>query len=331
MAVGCTNKNSLTAKPLTTFILWLIFSPSPGSLAFGASVQEGQVNIDPLTLTRVTNKVYSAIGDTRAPSYKNAGHNNNLSVVIGEDGVLVVNGGDNYLLAKRLHLAIGLITDQPVKWVVNENGQGHAFLGNSYWRSQKVPIIAQSQAVEEIALHGEQILKRMQTRNREKAVGTLVAVPEIGFEDKYLIDLGGMTIELVSFGPAHSAGDISVWLPEQKVLIAGDIAFHQRLLAIFPDTNVSSWIQSFNKMSSLSPKHLIPGHGIPTDIETVRSATQGYLIFLTNEVQKILDAGGDLNDAYNIDQSQYSHLNTFEELARKNAGRLYQTMEMEYF
>ena len=48
-------------------------------------------------------------------------------------------------------------------------------------------------------------------------------------------------------------------------------------------------------------------------------------------MQRILDDDGDLADAYNIDQSAYSHLDTFEELAGKNAGRLYQTMEMESF
>lgn len=310
---------------------WLI-AAFAGFVAVKAEVSPAEEdNSGPLLLTRVTDQVYSAIGDTNAPSHENAGHNNNLSIVIGQNAVLVVNAGDNYLLAERLHRAIALVTDLPVRWVVNENGQGHAFLGNSYWRSQKVPIIAHSEAIKEITLHGEQILKRMQTRNREKGISTFVAIPEIGFKEQYLIDLGDLSVELLSFGEAHSAGDISVWLPEKKVLIAGDIAFHQRLLAIFPDTNVSAWIQSFEHMSALKPKYLIPGHGAPTDLKTIRTNTQEYLLFLTSEIQKILDAGGGLSDAYNIDQSRYSHLNTFEELAKKNAGRLFQTMEMESF
>ena len=76
---------------------------------------------------------------------------------------------------------------------------------------------------------------------------------------------------------------------------------------------------------------LVPGHGGPTDVETVRYYTQGYLQYLTAEVQRILEEDGDLADAYDIDQSAYSHLDTFEELAGKNAGRLFQAMEMEYF
>ena len=76
--------------------------------------------------------VWSAIGATAPGTYANSGHNNNLSFVITDEGVLVVNAGDNYLLAKALHDEIKKITDQPVKYVVLENGQGHAMLGSNY-------------------------------------------------------------------------------------------------------------------------------------------------------------------------------------------------------
>ena len=77
--------------------------------------------------------VFSAIGATAPPTYENSGHNNNLSFVVTDEGVVVVNGGASARLAAALHEEIKAVTDQPVKLVVNENGQGHAMLGNSYW------------------------------------------------------------------------------------------------------------------------------------------------------------------------------------------------------
>ena len=68
--------------------------------------------------------IWSAIGATAPPGYENAGHNNNLSFIVTGDGVVVVNGGAAYILAKALHDEIKSITDQPVKLVINENGQG---------------------------------------------------------------------------------------------------------------------------------------------------------------------------------------------------------------
>ena len=74
--------------------------------------------------------VFSAIGATAPPTYENSGHNNNLSFVITGDGVVVVNGGASARLAAALHDEIKAVTDQPVKLVISENGQGHAMLGN---------------------------------------------------------------------------------------------------------------------------------------------------------------------------------------------------------
>lgn len=84
--------------------------------------------------------VWSAIGATAPPTYENAGHNNNLSFIITTEGVVVVNAGAAYVLAEALHAEIKRITDQPVVLVINENGQGHAMLGNTYWAEQGVKI-----------------------------------------------------------------------------------------------------------------------------------------------------------------------------------------------
>jgi glyoxylase-like metal-dependent hydrolase (beta-lactamase superfamily II) len=284
-----------------------------------------------LTITRVSTSVYCAIGETQPPTYENWGHNNNLSFVVTAAGVLVVNGGDNYALAKSLHREIRTVTNAPVLMVINENGQGHAFLGNSYWQEQGVPIIAHEDAVQEITERGASTLATMQARSRERGAGTFVAVPSRSFAGQRNITLGELRVELISFGKAHSPGDISVWIPSEKLLIAGDIAFHERLLGIFPDTDVLAWLRSFEAMAQLEPSIVVPGHGRPTNLAEITRYTYDYLQFLVDEVNRILENDGDLSDAYAIDQSAYAHLDTFDELAVKNAGRVYQALEMEFF
>ncbi len=285
----------------------------------------------PITLTKVAENVYSAIGETQPPTYENGGHNNNLTFIVGSEGVLVVNGGDSYLLAKAFHQAIKTKTQQPVRWVVSENGQGHAFLGNSYWSQQGVAILAHEDAAHEIEQHGRAVLKRMLARNKDKGEGTFVAPPTETFKDRRSISLGDIDVELINFGAAHSPGDISVWLPRQSILIVGDMAFHQRLLGVFPDTNTAGWISSFEKMAALQPRIVIPGHGGPTTLAEISIWTLDYLKFLRAEVAQILEDDGELGEAYEIDQSAYSHLDVFEELAAKNAGRIFQEMEAEFF
>ena len=106
--------------------------------------------------------VFSAIGATAPSTYDNAGHNNNLSFIVTGEGVVVVNGGGSYLLAKALHTEIKAITDQPVVLVVDENGQGHAMLGNSYWAELGVKIIAHEDAAHEFEERGTQSLQAAQ-------------------------------------------------------------------------------------------------------------------------------------------------------------------------
>ncbi len=285
----------------------------------------------PITLTKVAENVFSAIGETQPPTYENGGHNNNLTFIIGSGSVLVVNGGDSYLLAKAFHQAIKTKTQLPVRWIVNENGQGHAFLGNSYWSQQGVGILAHKDAAHEIEQHGRAVLARMLARNKDKGEGTSVALPTETFAELKRILLGDVDVEVISFGAAHSPGDISVWLPKQSILIVGDMAFHQRLLGVFPDTNTAGWIASFERMAALKPAVVIPGHGEPTTLAEITTWTLGYLKFLRAEVAKILEDDGDLDEAYTIDQSAYSQLDVFDELAAKNAGRIYQEMEAEFF
>lgn len=278
---------------------------------------------------KVVEGVWSAIGATEPGSYENSGHNNNLSFVITDEGVLVVNASDNYLLARSLHEEIKKITDQPVRFVVLENGQGHAALGSAYWKEQGAYIIAHSDTLIELKKYGQQILERAVTRARDKSMGTRLVFPDETFEDKKVIEMGSMRIELLHLGPAHSPGDISVWLPQQKTVIAGDIAFHQRMLPVFEHTDTAAWIKTWDKFEALGAEVVVPGHGSPTDMATVTKYTRGYLQFMREKIGALLEEDGSLEDIYSIDQSRWSHLDTYDELHRLNASMIFRAMEFE--
>ena len=274
--------------------------------------------------------VFSATGATAPPTYDNAGHNNNLSFIITGEGVVVVNGGGSYLLAEALHDEIKAITDQEVVLVVDENGQGHAMLGNSYWVGQGVKIIAHVDAAAEFEERGFRSLASMQRLNKERSEGTFVQGPTETFVDEYSLELGEFQIEVLYLGPSHSAGDVVVWLPKQSLVIAGDMAFHERLLPIFEDTYTLDWLETWDTaFEALNATYVIPGHGHPTNMAQVRRYTKGYLEHLRSQIGILLDDGGGLAEAYYVDQSPYKNLDTFEELATKNAGRVYEQMEFE--
>ena len=255
---------------------------------------------------KVIEGVWTAIGATAPSTYENSGHNNNLSFIITDEGVLVVNAGGNYLLARALHEEIRKITDKPVKYVVLENGQGHAALGSSYWQEQGAKVIAHADAASEIEENAASLLEQAQLRNRDKAFGTKVVQPDETFdEERKVIELGGERIELLYLGPAHSPGDIMVWLPEKSLIITGDMAFHERLLPVFEYTDTAGWLETWERFAALKPKYVIPGHGGPTDMAEVTKYTKDYLSHMRAEIQKLVDDGGTLQQAYKVDQSAF--------------------------
>ena len=215
------------------------------------------------------------------------------------------------------------------KDVVLENGQGHAMLGMSYWQEQGAIIVAHNDTAAVIEERGEVVLERMQLRNRDKSMGTVLSAPDQLFEDRLSLNLGDMPVEVLYLGPSHSPGDTQVWLPDRQLMIAGDIAFHQRLLPVFDDTDTAGWIETWDSFRDLGAELIVPGHGHPTTIEVVEKWTIGYLQHMRLAIGTILDEGGSLIDAYSIDQSAYGHLDTFDELAGLNADRIYRAMEFE--
>ena len=278
---------------------------------------------------KVANDVYTSIGITAPYWYESTAHNNNLGFVVGKDSVLVWNAGSSYLLAQSFHKEIKKITDKPIKYVVLENSQGHAILGSNYWKEQGATIVAQEIVKEEIEEKGEWVFNRLKKALRDKFDGTVLTMPDKFFKDNMKFDLGGKIVEAKYFGYAHEHSDISLWLPEEKIIFAGDLAFNNRLLPIFEITETQEWLIAWEKFAALDAKIVVPGHGDTTDMATVTKYTKDYLVYLREKIEEILDEDGGLNDAYNIDMSQYKHLDTYKELGRQNIATLFKQMEFE--
>ncbi len=317
--------------------LFAIAGITAGALSLGTLAHASQDIADQYPQSELYSKpveviphVFSAIGATAPPTYENAGHNNNLSFIVTDGGVVVINGGASSRLAAALHDEIKQVTDQPVVLVINENGQGHAMLGNGYWRDLGVDVLAHVDAVAETKENGDFIFQGMQAYNKDRAEGSRVEHANLTFEDRYDLSLGGVDIEVLHLGPSHDPGDVQVWIPQWSMMIAGDIAFHERMPPIFPHTCTSCWIETWDEaLEPMNPTYVIPGHGHPTNLAQVRRYTVEYLKDLRAKVGAHIEEGGDLAGAYYVDQEKWRTLDTFDELATKNAGRVFEEMEWE--
>jgi len=292
------------------------------------------VHAQDLTLlpVQVAPNVYAVVGDLTGQTYENEGLNNNLGFVVSDAGVLVINSGPSVRVARALHAAIRIITAQPVKWLVNVNSQNHNWLGNGYFKSLGATILANKEAERVMREMGAQQLDANKTLLKEKADGTVLTYPTELIADRRELKLGKTSVQLLHFGPAHTPGDLIVWLPQQKILFAGDIVYTERLLVVLPIGNSASWVQAFDKLVALNPMMIVPGHGRPTTIKVARRDTRDYLSFLRSEAKRILDAGGSLQDAVEkVNQVRFRSLVNFDLLALRNMNQVFQEVERDAF
>ena len=86
--------------------------------------------------------------------------------------------------------------------------------------------------------------------------------PDILFDREAKIDLGGVTVRLLWYGPAHTRGDTFVFVEEDRVLFTGDAVIN-RFFPIFPDQDASgkNWLVILDHLDELQPKTIVPGHG----------------------------------------------------------------------
>ncbi len=276
--------------------------------------------------------VYAVIGDLGGQTYENEGLNSNLGFVVSDDGVLVINTGPSVRVARALHEAVKKVTDRPVKWVVNVNSQNHYWHGNDYFQTLGATVIAHKEAGRLMRELGPAQIEANKTQLKEKAAGTVLAFPTELFDDRRELKLGKTAVQLLHFGPAHTPGDIAVWLPQQKIVFTGDIVYTERMLAIIPISHTGGWVQAFDKLAALKPRVVVPGHGKPTDLKHAKRDTRDYLAYVRTGVKKVLDDGGSLQDAVDkTDQSKFKYLANFDLLAGRNANQVYLEMEKEAF
>jgi cyclase len=132
--------------------------------------------------------------------------------------------------------------------------------------------------------------------------------PTTVFDERLSLDLDGMLVELISVGPAHTAGDVLVHLPRERVVFTGDVLF-RLCTPIGWDGTYDGWIAALDEIVRLDPAVVVPGHGPLCGLEGPREM-KAYLQYVRAESNRFFDAGLPVLDAAKrIDLGPYAAWN----------------------
>ncbi len=285
--------------------------------------------VQALEVQKVTDGVYAIVGDLGQRTEENLANNGTFGVVVTDEGVVLVDPGGSWLGAAEIDAAIDTVTDQPVKVVINSGGQDHRWIGNGYWKAQGAEIVASNAAVADQKDRGSAQFSALAFFLKDRLEGTEPVYADVTFDTAYDFSLGGVDFQVRHVGPAHTPGDSFVWVPSKNTVFTGDIVYTERLLGIGEQSDSASWIEVFEEIADLNPAHVVPGHGRATDLATATADTYEYLLNLRREMGVYMAVSDDIINAVKVDQSAFAYLQNFEQLAGKNAQRVFEEMEWE--
>jgi len=283
-----------------------------------------------LTSEKVADDVYALIGEIGPRTKENEALNNTMGFVITDEGVVLVGSGATESGAKLIEKAIAKVTDKPIKQLINIGAQDHHWMGNSYFASKKIPIMALAGTVRSQKNHTDDHLARL-----KKVLGQAINKEKVAYADTVIkgkdhrFEVGGKTFELKFLGASHFSDDAVLWLPQEKVIFAGDMVFNDRMLGIHPFTDVKAWNDTFKKMASMKPKFVIPGHGHAGGLEKAQKDTGDYLNWLVTEVSKSVEDWEGLADVTERleENNPFTYLKFYEGWNGKNISRTYLQFE----
>ncbi|MCW8843774.1 MAG: MBL fold metallo-hydrolase [Rhodobacteraceae bacterium] len=282
-----------------------------------------------LSVTEVAPDTYAIVGPKEQRSPQNLGNNATFGLVVTSEGAVLIDAGGSHKGAAALHDAIKSVTDADVVYVINTGGQDHRWIANRYWQERGATVIASADAVADQKARASMQQTMLATLLGDALEGTDPAHANVTFDAEYDLTLGGRTLEIRHPGAAHTPGESYVWLPASEVMFTGDLVYVERILGVMEFSSPREWIESFEVMAAHDPKVIVPGHGPATDLATATRDTYDYLVNLRARMADHIDAGGDIIGAVEIDQSAFSYLDQFDQLARRNAQEAFSQMEWE--
>jgi len=282
---------------------------------------------------KLTDHVYAWIGPLPGPNKENQGYRMNLLFVVGKDAVAVVDTGYTEAMAEEMLAHIKRITNVPVKYAINSNSQPHRFMGNPAFKRAGVTIIAHEKSADRMDKQAGNFATGIENILELKP-GTvkLPAPPDKIIKGDTELDLGGLTIKLWDFGAAHTPTQLVVEVKQDKLVYTGDILYSGRLLSVQSASNVAHWIEAFDRLKQFGDVTFVPGHGQLDKLSAFDFPTRQYLTLLLSHMDKMVEEGTDIQDAINsLDQSKFSKLDNFEDLAGRNTSWTYIEREAAAF
>jgi len=232
--------------------------------------------------------------------HKGRGFESNSGIILTQEGVVVIDTGQNPYESRNIWATVRNLTTMPVRLVIDTEPHADHTTGNFMFSPPAVVIAA--------AGAGESM--RAAERNAPDRIARLAATspefraaladyrfvpPHIEYHDRMTINLGGRTFELFYLKGVHSEADTAIWLPNERVLFSASAFVVNQINILRPIVNIPDILAAGQMMKALNPEHVVPGHGTPGTVKIFEDG-EAYYKLLLDRVGAMVKAGKSLDD-----------------------------------
>jgi glyoxylase-like metal-dependent hydrolase (beta-lactamase superfamily II) len=286
--------------------------------------------IAPYPAREVAPGVFVVLGDTGRGSEGRP----NAGFVVTNEGVVVIDALASPAQGERLLATVRGASSQPVRWLILTHHHPDHHFGAVVFRRAGARVIAHPDRRTLASEGGEDAL----IADWVRVVGLdamrgfeFADVPDRPVTGSDTLRLGGRTLVIAHPGAAHSPGDLTVWLPKERVLFAGDLLIEDGVTMVV-DGDSRILLRALAAVDSLRPAVVVPGHGaIPVSPGALLARTREYFRDLQSAMRMAVEKGVPMQRAMAslppADQDRPVSLNSRK---RRNAVRVYLEEERDY-
>ncbi len=206
-------------------------------------------------------------------------YNSNVGIILTEDGVVLIDTGQNPNESVVVMDLVKQLTPQPVRFIIHTEPHGDHTSGTFVF----------SPPANVIAAEGAGALMAGR-RPPADVPGARNVLPHIEYGDKMTLRLGDRTVELLNLKNVHSGSDTAIWLPNERILFAAATVVVKRYSNIRPFITIPDILASIEQMRALSPEVVVPGHGAPGTTE-IFDENERYFAVLIERVRSLAGEG----------------------------------------
>lgn len=276
---------------------------------------------------QLAENVWCFFGALDKPTKENAGNMANNCYIKTKDGYLVMDTGPSYQFAKQAYEAMSKIEPLPVKYIVISHHHDDHWLGNNFYKEKFGTTLIGPASVNTGYKEGDKT--RMYKILPENAIkGTHIIKLDKVAKEKFTLELGGEKFEIIPMDvKAHTGDDVFIYMPERKVLFAGDLVMNGRITS-GRHGSVMGQLKALDMIDKLDWKVLVPGHGLITDSTAIEEAKL-YFRLTKERILKAIENDVDATEiTEKVKLEEFKDKAMYDILNAHNIGFAFDELEM---